>query len=301
MKIFAIIVTYNAMHNDWIAKCLSSLNGSTTDIETVVVDNCSTDGTREYVPEKWPDVVWLPQQKNLGFGQANNVGIRYALEHDADYVLFLNQDAVMMPDAVENMIKAHKGQECILSPVQLNGTGERLDHGFHNFLRLNDGELIENSLLSGKLMESYLVGMVCAACWLIPISVVRRIGGFNPLFFHYGEDDNFYSRMKFRNIPMVLVTTAYMRHDREQHGNVSAFNKRRVYRDLLLVECDINKNRFQRLFSRLKVLQKCYCKLLPKRQYFPGIFTFELFEIFFKLRKIKKSRKIERADGLTWL
>ena len=84
MKIYVIIVTYNAMRNSWIDRCISSLRVSTVPVEIIIVDNDSIDGTREYVPANFPEVIWMPQEKNLGFGQGNNVGIRYALDHRAD-------------------------------------------------------------------------------------------------------------------------------------------------------------------------------------------------------------------------
>ena len=84
MKIYAIIVTYNAMQRGWIDRCMQSLQASTVLATPIIVDNGSTDGTREHIPATYSDIIWMPQDRNLGFGQANNVGIRYALEHNAD-------------------------------------------------------------------------------------------------------------------------------------------------------------------------------------------------------------------------
>ena len=101
IRIFTVIVTYNAMQSNWIDKCLRSLQNSTIASTAIVVDNGSTDGTCEYVPNTFPDAVWLPQNKNLGFGQANNIGIRYALKNNADYILLLNQDATISLTVME--------------------------------------------------------------------------------------------------------------------------------------------------------------------------------------------------------
>ena len=84
MNIYTIIVTYNAMQKQWIDRCLKSLENSTIQTTAIIIDNNSTDGTRDYVPTKYPAAIWLPQEKNLGFGQANNVGIKWAMEHNAD-------------------------------------------------------------------------------------------------------------------------------------------------------------------------------------------------------------------------
>ena len=99
LNIYAVIVTYNGMK--WVERCLDSLRQSTYPITPIVIDNLSTDGSKEYIPSHFPEVIWLPQEKNLGFGQGNNVGMRYALEHDADYVLLLNQDAYLHKDSIK--------------------------------------------------------------------------------------------------------------------------------------------------------------------------------------------------------
>ena len=72
------------MHRGWIDRCLKSLSDSTVPVIPVIIDNGSADGTRDHIPTHYPDSIWLPQEKNLGFGQANNLGIKYALEHNAD-------------------------------------------------------------------------------------------------------------------------------------------------------------------------------------------------------------------------
>ena len=124
-KIYTIIVTYNAMQRNWIDRCLMSLQKSTVPTIPVLIDNGSIDGTREHIPTHYPDVVWLPQDRNLGFGQANNIGIRYALEHQADYVLLLNQDAAIDADTIFKMLEVSDGYS-LISPVHLNGDGGQL-------------------------------------------------------------------------------------------------------------------------------------------------------------------------------
>ena len=77
IKLYVIIVTYNAMK--WIDRCLSSVITSTIKSKIVVIDNNSTDNSVEYIKENFNEVIILPNNKNLGFGKANNLGIKYAL------------------------------------------------------------------------------------------------------------------------------------------------------------------------------------------------------------------------------
>lgn len=300
MKIYAVIVTYNAMQRDWIGRCMQSLQASTVPLAPIVIDNCSTDGTREYVPATYSSVIWLPQDKNLGFGQANNVGIRYAFEHNADYVLLLNQDATLAPDAIEKMLAVSDG-ESLLSPLHLNGDGTRIDEMFRYSLRNSRNLMNDDFLIHRQLAPCYESAEICAACWLMPIALIRKIGGFNPLFFHYSEDNNYYHRMLFHNIKTLLVPNTYMYHDRILQGNMAAFNRKRLRRDIILEACNINQGLAKCLWRWTKVLIHCYTKDLHAHQYRIGAFTMEMLWIIGHISSIIRSRKKEKQIGLNWL
>lgn len=286
-KVYAIIVTYNSMK--WIEGCLQSLRSSTAGMGVVVVDNCSTDGTREYVPEHFPEVVWLPQERNLGFGQGNNLGMRYALEHDADYVLLLNQDAYLQKDALELMLRVADGRN-LVTPLHLNGTGTMIDANFRESLKRADCTMLDDLLLQRDLKESYEIGESCAACWLMPVSMLREIGGFNPLFFQYGEDNNYFTRMLYHGRRNYVVPAARVWHDRTVHGNEKAFNSRRVARRILVVACSPN----------LSLASKCN-RIFDSFLMSPVQTLVEMLRLLPRMPKIMASLKKEKRIGRTWL
>ena len=76
--LLVIIVTYNAMK--WVDRCFDSLIDSTYPNDVFVVDNGSTDGTQDYIKSKYPNVIFVQSGENLGFGKANNLGFKYAIE-----------------------------------------------------------------------------------------------------------------------------------------------------------------------------------------------------------------------------
>ena len=178
--VYTVIVTYNGMK--WINKCLSTLRLSTVSTTIGVVDNGSNDGTCDFILTNFPEVVLMPQNKNLGFGQANNKGMLYAMEQGANHVLLLNQDAYLQPEAIEMMLKVADGKN-IVTPVHLCGDGSRIDSMFRLSLRRADNELFDDLLIKGQPEPSYSIGEVCAACWFMPSSLIKEVGGFNPLFF----------------------------------------------------------------------------------------------------------------------
>lgn len=298
MKIYTVIVTYNAMQ--WIDRCLQCLRDSSITTIPVIIDNLSTDGTRDYIPSHYPEVVLLPQDRNLGFGQGNNVGIRYALEHEADYVLLLNQDAYIHSDSLQLMLEQSDGKS-LLSPVHLNGDGSKLDKMFRFLIKETDNRIIDDILVGGSLAKSYIVGRISAACWFLPAAVIRRIGGFNPLFFHYSEDDNYLCRLKYHGINTVLVPLAKVNHDRGEHGNVAVFNAKKLHRDILLIACDINRTFPTRIKAYLRRLYECYAWELPVRSYIPFAWSREILWLLLNKSRINYSRKQEMREGQVWL
>lgn len=299
-KIFTIIVTYNAMHKRWIDRCMKSLRESTINTTAVIVDNGSTDGTREYVPKHYPEAVWMPQEKNLGFGQANNVGIRYALKENANYVLLLNQDAALHPEALERMLKISDGKS-LLSPLHLNGDGTRIDEMFRYTLRNARNTMNDDLLINRNLNDSYETGEICAACWLMPRKLIEKIGGFNPIFFHYNEDNNYYHRLVYHNVKTIMVPKAWMFHDRKLFGNVNAYNHKLLKRMLMLYACNINESFGMFICRYMKTALKCYTKDLPHRRYIPGMLLVETLRLILSFPSVISSRKKERKTGLTWL
>lgn len=72
----------------WIDRCLSSLKSSTVPILTVVIDNCSSDSTIDYIKKNYPEVHLIINSQNKGFGQANNQGIEWAYKHGASHFFY---------------------------------------------------------------------------------------------------------------------------------------------------------------------------------------------------------------------
>lgn len=95
-----IIVTYNK--KELVRKSLSSLaNSSYKNLEIIVVDNASTDGTDALIRTEFPNVKYLYQEKNLYFAEGNNKGYENAT---GKYIFLLNNDAYVEVDAIEKMV-----------------------------------------------------------------------------------------------------------------------------------------------------------------------------------------------------
>jgi GT2 family glycosyltransferase len=212
-RVYAIIVSWNGA--GWIREALESLRQSAFPVRIVVVDNASTDETVHIIRDLYPEVELLRQPSNLGFGKANNQGIRYALSQGADYVLLLNQDAKVDPATVGSLVNLLNEYPDfgILSPLHLDYQGTGIDPIFLKFIR-NDVRLISDAFF-GRLQGLYEVPFVPAAVWLLTRQVLEAVGGFDPIFFMYGEDRDFCDRVQFHGFKIGVApkVLAYHWHD----------------------------------------------------------------------------------------
>ncbi|RRO24654.1 glycosyltransferase family 2 protein [Flavobacteriaceae bacterium 14752] len=216
MNIIAIIVTYNGL--EWIQKCLGSLVDSSIYVKILVIDNGSNDGTLDVIKDKFPKIEVLETEKNLGFGKANNIGLKRALKEKYDYAFLLNQDAWVESDTIESLINIHKNNEHynILAPMQLNGSGALIDRLFLEYSVAPCRELLTDVLVnSEKQKEVYTTEFVNAACWLLPHKTLEKIGGFDPLFTHYSEDNDYINRITHHEGKVGLCSSQKVFHDRE--------------------------------------------------------------------------------------
>ncbi len=203
-KVFIIIVSYNG--EQWLFKNLQSLNKSTYPVTTIVVDNYSSD-TSKAIVKLFPEVTLISLNKNLGFGLANNIAIKEAMAQDAAYVFLLNQDTWVFPETIGNLVAiAETNKEFgIISPLHYSGDGITLDKNFEKYWKGKNQDL--NSELDD-------IPFVNAAAWFIPKKVIEKVGLFEPLYTHYGEDRNYVSRVLFHNFRVGIVKDSKICHDR---------------------------------------------------------------------------------------
>lgn len=216
MTVCVIIVTYNGMK--WINKCLNSLMVDEIVSEIIVIDNLSTDGTPEFIRDHFANVRLVRNNKNYGFGQSNNQGMKIALEDDADYVFLLNQDAWIEGSMISDLvaIQQKNRQYGVLSPIHLRGDGKEVDMKFGMFVTQSENhELFSDMYLHrDEMAEVYSTPFVNAAAWLISRECLQIVGGFSPVYYHYGEDMEYASRVRFHGFQIGICPSAIIYHDR---------------------------------------------------------------------------------------
>lgn len=304
-KIFVIVVTYKG--KQWYDRCFGSLRISTCPVTTVVVDNNSADGTVEYIKKVYPEIILFESDRNLGFGQANNKGVRYALDNGCDYVFLLNQDAWVEYDTLANLIQVsgNNSDFGILSPLHLTVDKDHFENGFLNFIadyRNFDRRFMED-LYFNRLQNVYEAHYVNAAAWLLPRKTLQTVGGFDPIFFHYGEDDNYMDRVLYHGLKIGICPYSRIVHDAASPGvrKKSPAESRRRHEVLLLVKytnlCKPTTiGRDVSYFFRKAVKNLMHFKFSKAWCYFRDI----VFLIKNK-KTIHNSVSVNKRLGVTWL
>ncbi len=118
-----IIVSFNTkkLLDDCLSSVYASLQKTSVSFEIIVVDNVSTDGSKEMVKKKYPGVVLVANGQNVGFGRANNQGIKRA---KGEYILLLNSDTIVQDNALEKLLQFSKiHPDAFIGPKLYNADG----------------------------------------------------------------------------------------------------------------------------------------------------------------------------------
>ena len=212
-EILVIVVAFNGLR--WIERCVESVSNAGADL--LLIDNGSTDGTREWLASQ--GIETLHRDDNPGFGAANNIGLKLALERGYGYVYLLNQDAWLCDGCLEQMLRVFRSEDAagygVLSPLQYEGSGRKLDRNFARKCRsrLEDAGWTKRKGGGPAVVE---VPFVMAAHWMISLYALKTVGGFSPAFKQYGEDDNWLQRLHFHGLKCGVVPAAKAVHDRPQ-------------------------------------------------------------------------------------
>lgn len=194
-----------------IRKCLEDIC-MCADFEIIIVDNNSTDKTKEIINKEFENIILVSNSENIGFGGGNNLGLKMALSKNADYVLLLNQDTYITIENVNFLVaKMYLNKSYgIISPMHFISNG-KIQSSFEYHIKRNQ-ELIGHFYSDSIKNKLYEVTFINAAIWLISKECLMEVGGFNPSFFHYGEDDNYCDRVLYHGFKIGVYPLAMAYH-----------------------------------------------------------------------------------------
>jgi GT2 family glycosyltransferase len=214
----SIIVLNYKGREDTLA-CLRSLEHLMyQNVSIILVDNESGDGTPEAVRAAHPRVTVIESGGNLGFTGGNNVGIRYALDHGADYIMLLNNDTIVAPDFINVLVKVMEQNPSVGvtgpviyyydAPETIWSAGGEIDwaHGTTRMIGLNEEDKAQYGL------SPRCVDFVTGCALMARRAVWEKIGLLDDKFFMYYEETEWCVRAGRAGYEINLVPASMIWH-----------------------------------------------------------------------------------------
>ena len=237
MDLSVIIVNYNAKY--LLESCLFSVQKAIQSIssEIIVVDNNSTDGSKEWLPPKFAGIKFIFNHENIGFAKACNQGYRIS---SGKYILFLNPDTILPESCLSDCISFFE------SHPDAGAVGVRMIDAKGNFLKESKrgfptpaasfyklfglAKIFPGSKTFAKYYQGHLpekenktVEVLSGAFIIIKREVFEIVKGFDEVFFMYGEDIDLSIRINqagYKNYYLGTVSVIHLKggstiHDRK--------------------------------------------------------------------------------------
>ena len=293
-----IIITYNAMR--WVDKCLSPLQEVPANAKVYIIDNGSTDGTQDFIKTNFKSFNFYQSKKNLGFGKANNLGFEMALKDGCTHFLLLNQDAHITWENVFKLAQLQKENTefGIISPLQLYND-DRVDFLHLKSLMKESYTFLNDLICHNNMKDVYEITYTNAAIWMLSKACLKKVGGFDPIFPHYGEDKDLSNRVNFFNLKVGLAPFVKAFHLRKQDLHSKKKSKKEHYVKFLVRAKKLDKNTS---FVSLRIMLELIKGLFSKSSNLGGLASWQAFIKFIgNLQQIIKHKKINKESDYTFL
>jgi O-antigen biosynthesis protein len=243
MDISIIIVNYNV--KEFLQNLIHSIYkaGANLAYEVIIVDNASDDGSVEFIREKFPEVILIPNKENLGFSKANNIGLKAAR---GEYLLLINPDTIVSEDTFEKMIEFFKSTPSaglagckILNPdgtLQL-ACRRSFPGPWTSFCKVTGlSNLFPESRLFARYNLTYLdenqtyeVDAVSGSFMMLKRDVYEKIGGLDEQFFMYGEDLDWCYRIQKAGYKVYYVHSTQIIHYKGESTRRSSIDETKFF------------------------------------------------------------------------
>lgn len=239
LDVSIVIVSFNTrkLLDDCLASVRQSLKGSDITAEIIVVDNISTDGSKEMVRNKYSEVVLIANRENVGFGRANNQGIRKAR---GVHVLLLNSDTIVQEDAIPRLTRFSKRHPNVFVGPKLynpDSTPQTSGGPFFTLPVVFAALFLKgdyNGLTRRSADKTTYIDWVSGACIIAPKKLFLDDLLFDEGIFMYMEEIDLLMRARAKGYRTMFYHEAHITH----LGSGSSTNRRKgpvlnIYRGFL--------------------------------------------------------------------
>ena len=182
-----IVLNYNA--GELLLNCINSLKKSTySNLEIIIVDNISSDGSQEKCKNKFPDIKLIQNKNNLGYCGGNNVGIQHA---SGEFIVILNPDTIVEPNWINELISAYNEfGEGLYQPKILSLNEENVIQSTGNMLHIFGFGFARDkgNKVTNKVEEIQKIGYASGTCLFTSRAVLNKVGLLDEFLFLYHDD-----------------------------------------------------------------------------------------------------------------
>ena len=227
-KLSIAVILVNWKKYNLTSKCIDSLNKSNyKNFKIILVDNEYSEKSLIDLRNKHKELIVFKEKNNLGFAGGNNIGIRYALENDYDYIMLLNNDTEVTENFILPLVERIEKDHFLgaVQPLILNFSNKSIIWNaggkLNKFLGLTSTRLNNNKLNSSIVFDDY-TDWISGCCILIKSEILTKVGLLDEKFFNYYEDVDWSLRMKNLGYDLGFVKESIIYH----HGSSSSKNKK---------------------------------------------------------------------------
>ncbi|MCF8260836.1 MAG: glycosyltransferase [Melioribacteraceae bacterium] len=247
IDVSVIIVNYNV--KEYLQNLLLSLEHASNNLklEIIVVDNNSDDGSPEIIQQKFPSVKFILNKKNVGFGAANNQAMQIA---EGKYFLLINPDTIVKEDTIDKMfhLMENNPQIGLAGCKVLNPDGSlqlpcrrSFPGPWTSFTKVSGlSTMFPKSKLFARYNltfldenKSYEVDAVSGSFMFFKKEVFTKIGGFDPVFFMYGEDLDLCFRVQAEGYQVYFFHETEIIHYKGESTKRSNLDETRIFYDAM--------------------------------------------------------------------
>lgn len=196
-------------------ECIQSIkNMDYKDYDIVIIDNGSTDDSIKKAKEAFDNLIIIETGKNNGVAKGNNIGIKYAIDNNYEYVLLLNNDTEVAPDMLTNMMKKASSNTLVTCKMYFYEPNNSLwcAGGKINWNRGTTTHFGEDELDTGQYNESKFVEFTPTCCLLIHRNVFEKVGFMDEKYFMYYDDTDFCVRANNAGFKIWYESSAKLWH-----------------------------------------------------------------------------------------
>ncbi|MFQ5559070.1 MAG: glycosyltransferase family 2 protein [Nitrospinota bacterium] len=215
-RVCVLVLNWNGREDT--IECLHSLESvEYLDLEILLVDNGSVDGSVKMVREKFPDLSILETGKNLGYAAGNNRGITYAFSRGARYVILLNNDTVVDPNFVKELVlvaESTPGAGLLSSKVFFYDRPEALwfAGGTFSLFTGRSTHFGYNEPDDGRFDEVIEIERACGCAMMVSAEYCEAVGLLNEEYFCYCEETDWSLRGKKAGYRALFVPKSVVFH-----------------------------------------------------------------------------------------